>query len=122
MSLECEKKKLKLLKIEVEDRYIQENFKRIQEHGDAVCKDLKSIDSGSGSGGDTIINVNGAWTKANNSVPASTTKVIETVGLSSFHNIDYILTIYNEVEEKTRKLQMTAVREGATIKTNVHGR
>jgi hypothetical protein len=122
MTLKCEKNKLKLLKIEVPDRYVQENFKRIEQHAKDVCSDLKNLETGSGNGGDTIINVNGAWTKTNNSVPASTTKVIETVGLSTFHNIEYILTFYNEVEGKTRKLQMTTIREGVTIKTSVHGR
>lgn len=63
-----------------------------------------------------------SWEKFDNTVPASTTKVIESVVLSSFHSVDYILTIYNEVEEKTRRLQMTVVREGVTISTSVYGR
>lgn len=120
--LRCEKEKLKLLKIEIEDRYSQENFKRIENYVEKViCPDLAETGT-TIEEGDTIVNINGAWTKANNSVGPSTTKVIETVGLSSFHNIDYIFTIFNEVEEKTRSLQMTVIREGGTIKTSVHGR
>jgi len=122
MALECDKNKLKLFKIEIEDPKIQENFKRIEKHAEGVCKDLKSIDSSGGDGGDTIINVNGAWTKGSDTVPALSSKVVDLVALVNFHNLDHIFVIYNDAEEKTRRLQLTTVREGATIRTSVYGR
>ena len=124
MALETDKKKLKLLKIEVPDRYVQENFKRIEQHAECVEKDLKTLEgnTGGGDGGDTIINVNGAWTKGTDTVPALSSKVIDTVALVNFHNLDHIFVIYNDAESKTRRLQLTTVREGATIKTSVYGR
>ena len=123
MALETDKKKLKLLKIEVPDRYVQENFKRIEKHAECVEKDLKSLEGNSGGdGGDTIINVNGAWTKDTDTVPALSSKVVDIVALANFHNLDHIFVIYNDAEAKTRRLQLTTVKEGATIRTSVYGR
>lgn len=124
MVTKCDKNKLKLLKIEVPDRYVQENFKRIENHvNEVICPDI-----GSSSGGDTInnitnvTNINGAWTKFTNTVPALTTKVIDVLALADFHSINYAITLYNDSESKTRTFQMTAFREGVTINTSVYNK
>lgn len=126
MSLECDKKKLKLLKIEVPDRYVQENFKRIEQfQNDVICRDLDTLDkkpSGTVNEGDTIVNINGAWDKELELIPANSTKVIDTLALNSFHSMDHIFSFFNDNEAKTKRIQMTSVREGATINTNVFGR
>lgn len=45
MALESLKKRLQLLKIEITDRYIQENFKRIEEAILSMYNDLTTINA-----------------------------------------------------------------------------
>lgn len=124
MALECEKNKLKLLKIELPDRYVQENFKRIENHAKDVCQDLKTLELGAGGGGDTnnYITVNGAWTKHTESINASSTKVIESITLTNNHSFDYVITLFNDVEGKAKRYYLTALKDGAIIRDTVYSR
>ena len=49
-------------------------------------------------------------------VPASSTKVIDTIALSSFFGLDYKLTIYNDANTVSRIYNLTIAKSGTTLK------
>lgn len=64
----------------------------------------------------------GAWNKLTDTVLASSSKNIDSVDFADFHGLDYIIVLYNDTEEVGRKIQVSAIREGAIIKDEVSGR
>ena len=110
-------KQLSLFKVEIENRYSKENFKRIEEHiNKVICEALNEV-------GGTVTTIAGGgssttspWQDLNNNVPASSVKVIDTVALSNFKTLKYIINLSNELEAKGRTFEMTLVKQGVTIK------
>lgn len=64
----------------------------------------------------------GAWIKGSDTVPANSSKNIDINGLATFNSLDYYLTFYNEVEEKSKKLQLNALKVGNTVIDSINNR
>lgn len=68
-------------------------------------------------GGSSII-----WSRVTTSVPASSTQVVDTVALSGFHMIRYILTAYNDAQSKTKALELTVAQEAGSVNSSVYSK
>lgn len=64
----------------------------------------------------------GSWNKLSDTVPALASKNIDSVDLADFNSLDYIITIFNDTENVARRFQVSAIREGGTIKDEIFGR
>jgi len=109
---------LDLLLKEIEDRYVQENFYRLKLY-------LERLDTG----GTTIINQGGSgstgvsvWDKIERIAPASSSIIADTLALSSFNQVEYIIN-YKQVTTKREKgLKVTVVKDDSLIKEQVYAK
>lgn len=57
----------------------------------------------------------GAWVKKKTTVLASTTKTIETIPLANFFGLTYVITMFNDINELTKKLELSIIKKGTDI-------
>lgn len=109
-------KQIYLLKVEIKDRYSQENFKRIEDYlNKVVCKALDDLADSSGGGGASVVDGE-IWSEGADTVNASSTKTVDTHALADFNSIVYHLTLYNTVQGVSKKLTVTIVDDNGTIR------
>jgi hypothetical protein len=111
-------KKLNLLKIEIKNRYVQENFKRIETYLNKVILDaINDLDPTTGGGNNNNSTaVSSVWTRGDSIVYAEQARSIDLLPLSGFISIKYIMTFSNADEEKAVTLELTILHENGTIK------
>ena len=103
---------------EITDKYVQENFKRIE-------KALKELDAGTG--GDIINNITNlisecAWGKVEDLVNASSTKAVDSVTFTEFTRAEYVISVYNDTEVKYRSFKMSVAKKGSGVVDSIKGR
>lgn len=59
------------------------------------------------------------WQKKITTAAASTTTIIDTVTLTQFRTIHYIVTAYNTVEDKTKTWTMVVTKNGGATKSQI---
>lgn len=99
------------------DPYVRENFRRIQDYFDQ--NDL---------GGSTVINNNttiqgqSLWKDVTDTVPASSTKVVDTVPVASFVNLDYKCTVFSQANSVTKAFDLKVIYDGSALKDILFGK
>lgn len=108
--------RLDLLLREIDDPYVQENFRRLKQYLDENYQ-----------GGDTTINQDitvideeSPWIRVSDIVNTSTTSVVDTLALSSFNKIEYIITYKDLVTGEGKGLNVTVINDNGTIKESVY--
>lgn len=62
------------------------------------------------------------WIKGSSLVPTSSMVVVDTLVLNSFRFLKYIVTAWNDTEEKVKGFEMSIVKKNdTTLSTTVHG-
>jgi hypothetical protein len=66
----------------------------------------------------------GAWTKLSRSMSSgpATNLIVDTVPLASFRSLDYIITVSNVAQDKTKRIHLAIVCENASLKSSVYGK
>lgn len=101
---------------EIDDRYVQENFKRLKAY----------LDDSSNVGGDTIINNNttvinnGLWTDISDTVPSSSSKDVDTFDFATFIAAKHIVSVFNLDEAKYKSFEVSAIKSGAGVNDTVY--
>ena len=62
------------------------------------------------------------WSKRKVGVAALSTNVIDTTDFDTIRGIKYILCFYSDIEDKTKMLDMSIIKENTSIKDTVYGR
>lgn len=108
---------LKLLLKEIRDRYIQENFKRIQ-------KEIESLDSTVAGTVNNVVNIvaTQVWEKFDDVVSASSTKSIDTFKFTDLLKRNYEITVYNSVENKFKTFTMTVSKRNGDVSDTVYNK
>ncbi len=109
---------LDLLLKEIKDEYVQENFYRLKLWLERLNTGGTTIVVGGGSGGSTAA----VWEKFTRSVPASSTIIADSVALSSFNQIEYIINYKNTSTKREKGLKVTVVKDDTLIKEQVYAK
>lgn len=64
----------------------------------------------------------GLWVKIVDVVSGSSTKNVDITQLSNFHSVDYIITIYNDVNDKIVAGNIKVLKISGSIKTQIYGK
>lgn len=103
---------MKLLLKEVTDRYIQENFKRLEQA-------FNNLGNSTGSGITNVTNTTiesaALWKGKQTTVIASATKVVDTIALNSILSLEYVFTIYNDSEQVVRSFNYKVLNLNGSI-------
>lgn len=112
---------IELLIKEVNDPIIRENFRRIKARLLEISDQIDDTTTGTG-GGSTSVTFSSTWKKATAAVSGSSTIVIDTTALADFSSLKYILSFNNDIEEVTKKYELSIVRKGSTISDSIYAR
>lgn len=109
--------RLDLLIKEIKDPKAQENWLRLKLYLEQLNVGNTTIVNTGGSGGTTAESV---WTKTDVSIPAGITKVVDTIPLASFRQLDYKINYLNTVSNRRKGLKMTVINDDSTIEEQVY--
>jgi hypothetical protein len=62
------------------------------------------------------------WIKSQKNISASGNVIVDTIKLTSFRSIKYIVTVYNKGLDKGKTLEMNLLKENAGIKETIYGK
>jgi len=102
--------RLVLLLKEIDDKFVQENFWRLKLY-------LEQLETGAGGATTNITNITQAdspWEQVTTMVPASTTQVVDTLALSSFGCLNYVVCMKETGGTKTKMFKLD-VRNADTV-------
>ena len=109
---------LDLLLKEIKDPHAQENWYRLKLWLDRLETGITTIiQGGGGSVADEAV-----WEKFNRSVPASTTYIADSLALSSFNSLEYIINYKHSVTSKEKSLKMTVVKDDTVLNDSVYAK
>jgi hypothetical protein len=109
--------RLDLLLKEIDDLYVQENFRRLK-----LFLDTNGVlDPGTG-GGDTNINITneGLWEEYRRTLPPSSTTIVDTFAMSSFQACEYIVNYEDTTSNKKRGLKLSVIKDDGSLKETVY--
>lgn len=106
---------LDLLLKEIKDPYAQENWYRLKLYLETLSSGITTINQ-------TIINAGdeAVWEKFSRSINASTTSIVDSIPLTSFDKIEYIISYKDIVTNRVRALKVSVVNDDTTIKEQVY--
>lgn len=112
---------LELLIAQIQDPYIRENLRRIKLEMEKVQGQVVTINNAiSSSGGGTPAVPSEVWTAATSTIPAGSTLAIDSVLLTQFRAIKYIVTVYNEANLTNRSFEMKVVNKFGSVDDQVY--
>lgn len=108
---------IELLIAELKDPYIRENFRRLKQ----ILKDLDSRLEDTGSSGDIINNLLAVstWQKISANVATATTAPINEISINDFKTLKYIVSLRDEVDNKTSTFEITIKNENGSLNDTV---
>ena len=99
------------------DPYIRENFRRIQDYFDQ-----NNLGSGTTTINNTTIQGTSLWKDVNDTVPASSTKVVDSIPVANFVNLDYKCTVFNQPNSVTKAFDLKVIYDGSILKDVLFGK
>lgn len=117
-SLKSRFNRLDLLLKEIDDAYVQENFRRLK-----LFLEAQDLSASGGSGGSTTTIISGGtsiWEEYNKSLPASSTTIVDTFLMSSFKQCEYIVNFKDTASNKEKGLKLSVIKDDGSLKENVY--
>ena len=107
---------LDLLLKEIEDEYVQENFYRLKLYLEYLSKNQNiTINPPGGSLPSDCV-----WEKFTQSVPASSTVIVDTIPMSNFDKLEYLINYENTLTNRSKGLKLSVVKDDTIIKEQVY--
>lgn len=120
MSNKSKFNRLDLLLKEIDDVYVQENFRRLKLFLEA--QELSS--SGGSSGGVTTIVTGTAslWEEFNRTITPGSTVIVDTFTMLSFKQVEYIVNFKDTTSSKEKSLKLSVIKDDGSLKDTVYAR
>lgn len=104
-----------LLLQQIPDPVLRENFRRIK----FSIQDLKDGQTTITNTVNVVSSTANVWVKFDNSIPASTTKVIDQVTLASFTSVKYILSLFSASNNLTKYYEVGIIKLGTNVNHSI---
>ena len=112
-------RKLQLLIKEIQDRYVQDNFRRIK----LFLDDFENTVTGNIN--NNIVNViedNSIWEGVEDIVNASSSKIIDSIPFATFKAARHIITIYNKANNVYKTFDVASSKKGGDVRDSVYNK
>lgn len=120
-SLKSRFNRLDLLLKEINDPYVQENFRRLKLFLDAQELSASGGSGGSGGSSTTIINTGTSiWEEYNKALPPSVTTIVDTFTLASFKQCEYIVNFKDSASNKEKGLKLSVIKDDGSLKESIY--